>query len=157
MNTSTPIPDIAVQTTDILRAEVAQLEKIRQQIASDMSAMRQQEATLKQLGGRARDPGSATAAAAESTALDAERDKLSRLRALTEGERRALIDERLAVREEKMLLERKAEELKQREAWLDAREKDFEAKFGARKAKVVTKPPFTAKIFSFGARKKTVV
>jgi hypothetical protein len=161
MNTNPSTPDSTSQATDILRAEVAQLEKIRQQIASDMETLRTQEANLRVMENRIRDsrpPLPAAAPSADQAMLDAERDKLSRLRALTEAERRALVDERLAVREEKAMLERKAEELKQREAWLDAREKDFESakSSGRKKAVTESKPLFTTKIFNFGSKRKAV-
>ncbi len=132
-------------TTDHLRYEIAQLEKMRQQIFSDMEALRTQEQNLRSYEARLRGsqpplPGLTQAPfAGGAHEIDVEREKLSRLRALLEAERRSLVDERLAVREEKAALTQKAEELKQREAWLIARERDAAAKAftpppGARKS-----------------------
>ena len=155
--------DSSTQPTEALRAEVANLEKIRQQISSDMEVLRQQEANLRVFETRLRDSRSPIPASqpADQATLDAEREKLSRLRALTEAERRALTDERLSVREEKFALERKAEEIKQREAWIDARERDFEAKASGPKSKSNADsknraPLFSTKIFSFGSKRTPV-
>jgi len=116
---------------DHLRYEFAQLEKMRQQILADMEAMRAQEHNLRTYEARLRDsrpPFAAASAPPSDAALDIERDKIARLRALVEAERRALVDERLVLREERALLTQKAEELKQREAWVEGRERDLKAK-----------------------------
>ena len=143
-------PDNAMTTpaevpSDHLRYEIAQLEKLRQQIFSDMEALRTQEQNLRSYEARLRGslPPLPTVTQAPFAGspheIDVEREKISRLRALLEAERRSLVDERLAVREEKAMLAQKAEELKQREAWLVTRERDAKAKAfapppGARKS-----------------------
>ncbi|MBA3849463.1 MAG: hypothetical protein C0502_05635 [Opitutus sp.] len=114
-----------------LRHEAAQLEKMRQQIMSDMEALRTQEQNLRSYEARLRQMPAAHVAPAPvagAREIDAEREKLSRLRGLLEAERRSLVDERLAVREEREALAHKAGELKQREAWLEVRERDFQAR-----------------------------
>lgn len=132
---SQPVPSPA---SDHFRSEVAELEKIRAQILSDMEALRTQEENLRAYEARLRGsqpPLVATTTATrpplhanELTDLDALREKLARTRALLEAERRALVDERLAIREERATLETKAVALKQREAWVEARERAFAAK-----------------------------
>ena len=138
-NESTP-------ATDHLRYEVAQLEKMRQQIISDMEALRTQEQNLRSYEARLRQAPSAQVTQAPFAGqheFDAERDKLSRLRGLLEAERRSLVDERLAVREEKEMLAHKAEELRQREAWLEVRERDFKVRaFEAPPKKASSSSPF---------------
>lgn len=115
-----------------LSDEYAQLEKIRQQILSDMEALRLQEQNLRTYENRLRAVSSAGSLSSPASLgqqeLDAEREKLSRLRALLEAERRAVVDERLVLREERAALTRKADELRQREAWLDLREREAKAK-----------------------------
>jgi hypothetical protein len=123
---------------DYLRDETAQLEKMRRQIFSDMETLRTQEQNLRIYEARLRGSGSAAGA----PDLDVERDKLNRLRALVEAERRALVDERLSVREEKVLLTQKAEELKKREAWIELRERELRTQSFAPPPKA--KPPVSA-------------
>lgn len=114
-------------------AEHARLELMRRQVLSDMETLRVQEQNLRryemQLRGT-QPPMSVAAAVPVSAApeLEAEREKLARLRALLEAERRALVDERLVVREERTVLAQKAEALKQREAWLELREREAVAR-----------------------------
>lgn len=145
--------------TDHLRYEVAQLEKMRQQIFSDMEALRTQEQNLRAYEVRLRGsqppiPAATQTPFAGQHEFDAERDKLSRLRALLEAERRSLVDERLLVREEKALLEQKAVELKQREAWLVAQENAAKVKAFPPPAKTSANP-FQAmrNIVSLGAKR----
>jgi hypothetical protein len=125
-------PDNATPA-DHLRDEIAQLEKMRQQIFSDMEMLRQQEQNLRHYESRLRDsrpPMACTVTPFTSAPrdVDAEREKLSRQRALLEAERRALTDERIAMREEKTALAQYAEALKQREAWLLVQERELKAK-----------------------------
>jgi hypothetical protein len=125
-------PDNATPA-DHLRYEIAQLEKMRQQIFSDMEALRQQEQNLRRYESRLRDApipiGGTVAPFTEATReVEAEREKLSRQRALLEAERRALTDERIAMREEKAALAQYADALKQREAWLQVQERELKVK-----------------------------
>lgn len=147
---------------DHLRYEIAQLEQLRQQIHSDMEVLRAQEHNLRSYEAKLRDsqPPIVPATRAPFSAgalpeLDAERDRLSRLRALLEAERRALVDERLIVREEKAALEQKAAELKQREAWLVTQEHAAKVKaFAPPPPKASANPFRTAKnLLSLGSRR----
>ncbi|MBI2514319.1 MAG: hypothetical protein HYV96_20290 [Opitutae bacterium] len=139
---------------DHLRYEIAQLEKMRQQIFSDMEALRQQEQNLRHYEARLRGtqpPVGATVAPFTGNArdVDVEREKLSRQRALLEAERRALTDDRIAMREEKTALAQYAEALKQREAWVDMRERDLKVKAFAPPPAEAKKP---ASVAPFGIR-----
>jgi hypothetical protein len=154
MNDST----LSSTPTDHLRYEFSQLEKMRQQILSDMDALRVQEHNLRSYEAKVRGSRSPmpTAPVAADSALDAERDKVARLRALLEAERRAVVDERLVLREEKELLAQKAEELKQREAWIEVRERDLQARsFAPPAVKTASASPFAAarNLFSFGSKR----
>lgn len=146
-------PDNA-NPVDHLRYEIAQLEKMRQQIFSDMEALRQQEQNLRHYESRLRGApstpiGGTVAPFTEATReVEAEREKLSRQRALLEAERRALTDERISLREEKSALAQYADALKQREAWLQVQEREL-------KAKSFAPPPETKKpasVAPFGIR-----
>jgi chromosome segregation ATPase len=151
MNTTNDTPAAAA---DHLRYEIAQLEKMRQQIFSDMEALRQQEQNLRSFEARLRGsqpPVGATVApfTGSSHEIEVEREKLSRQRALLEAERRSLTDERLAVREEKTALAQYAEALKQREAWVELRERELKAKSFA-PPPAATKKPASTSPFRFG-------
>jgi len=118
---------------DHLSYEISQLEKLRQQIFSDMETLRQQEHNLRTYEARLRSlppPSGATVApfSGDHHDLAAAREKLSRQRALLEAERRALTDERIALREEKAAVSQQSETLKQREAWVELRERELQAK-----------------------------
>lgn len=107
--------------------EIARLEKLSRQIASDMEALRVQEANLRAYETRLREarpqPGPVAAGAAPATEeLQAAWEKFHRAQALLEAERRALTDERLAYREMAAGLKGREEELKRRESWLAQRE-----------------------------------
>lgn len=111
--------------------EFVRLDKMRHQILSDMEALRAQEENLRRYEVQLREsqpPMPVPSAAVLPPEFGAEREKLARLRALLEAERRALVDERLALREDKAALATQAEALKQREAWLDLREREAAAK-----------------------------
>ncbi len=116
---------------DHLRLEVEQLEKMRGQILADLETLRQQEQNLRSYEARLRGSPPAGAAATTSSDLDADREKLGRLRGLLEAERRALVDERLSLREERAAVATQAEDLRQREAWLAVRQREFEARRSA--------------------------
>lgn len=144
-----------VNPADHLRYEIAQLEKMRQQIFSDMEALRQQEQNLRSYESRLRGapPPTGTTIApftGGSREIDAEREKLSRQRALLEAERRSLADDRIALREEKTAVAQYAEALKKREAWLEVQERELKAKaFAPPPAAPVKKP---ASVAPFGLR-----
>jgi len=143
-----------VNPADHLRYEIAQLEKMRQQIFSDMEALRQQEQNLRSYESRLRGAPAPTGTTiapftGSSHEIDVEREKLSRQRALLEAERRSLVDDRIALREEKTAVAQYAEALKKREAWLEVQEREL-------KAKAFTPPPAPAKkpasVAPFGLR-----
>jgi chromosome segregation ATPase len=121
-----------------LRYEITQLEKMREQILSDMENLRTQENNLRAFESRLRGscppqshagftqapmgPGS------RSPLLDAEWEKFQRSRALLEAERRALNDDRMALRDEKTDLQQRDEAVRKRESWVEIREKELAAK-----------------------------
>lgn len=109
--------------------ELVRLDQLRRQITSDLEMLRAQEENLRryEMQLRGSQPPMPLPAAMQQES-EAEREKLARLRALLEAERRALVDERLLVREEKAALAQRTEELKQREAWLELREREAVAK-----------------------------
>ena len=136
-----PTPPDGFPGSDHDDREVAQFEKMRQQIMADLENLHQQERNLRTYEARLR--GAGPTAATSPSDLDADREKLGRLRGLLEAERRSLVDERLAVREEKEMLAHKAEELRQREAWLEVRERDFKVRaFEAPPKKASSSSPF---------------
>ncbi|MBI5424694.1 MAG: hypothetical protein HZA32_11480 [Opitutae bacterium] len=146
-------PDNA-NATEHLRYEIAQLDKMRQQIFSDMEALRQQEQNLRSYESRLRGapPPTGTTIApftGGSREIDAEREKLSRQRALLEAERRSLADDRIALREERTALAQYAEALKKREAWLEVQERELKARAFAPPPAPVKKP---ASVAPFGLR-----
>ncbi len=111
-----------------LRHEIAQLEKLRKQIYSDMESLRTQENNLRAYETRLREarpqpgPVAAGAASGGSEELNAAWEKFQRAHALLEAERRAHTDERLAFREQAAALKQREDELKRRELWLAQRE-----------------------------------
>jgi chromosome segregation ATPase len=138
-----PIQDPAFP--DHLRFEVEQLEKMRGQILADLETLRQQEQNLRSYEARLR--GAPPAPATSTSDLDADREKLGRLRGLLEAERRALVDERLALREERAAVAAQAEDLRQREAWLEVREREFQARqFAPPPDKATEASPFTFRL-----------
>lgn len=131
------MPSTTADNQDHIRYEISQLEKMREQILADMETLRTQEDNLRQFEARLRESmppwGHASRAPmgsghGDSGALAAEWEKFQRSRALLEAERRALADEMIVLREEKTELQRRNDALKQREAWLEVREKEFAAK-----------------------------
>jgi hypothetical protein len=129
-------------STDQIRFEISQLEKMRAQIMSDMEAMRAQERNLKAFEARIRDsmppmpmmgsrppfetsgsrPAFETRTTNSNPGFDGEWEKLQRARALIEAERRSLTDERLVLREERDILKQREENLRQRDDAIKARE-----------------------------------
>lgn len=115
----------------LLSDERLRLDRLRQQIHSDMDLLRAQEENLRRYEAQLRGsqpPMPGPVGGAVPSDLPSEREKLSRLRALLEAERRALVDERLILREEKAALALQAEQLKQREAWVELREREAAAR-----------------------------
>lgn len=107
--------------------EIARLERLQQQISSDMEALRAQEANLRAYENRLREarpqPGPVAAGAAPGAEeLQVAWEKFHRAQALLEAERRALTDERLTYREQAAALKAREDELKRRESWLAQRE-----------------------------------
>ncbi len=115
-------------TQEHLQHEIAQLEKLRTQIYSDMEALRSQENNLRAYETRLREarpqpgPVAAGAASGGNEDLAAAWEKFHRAHALLEAERRSHTDERLAFREEVAAFRQKESELKRRESWLAQRE-----------------------------------
>lgn len=120
-------------STEQVRFEISQLEKMRAQIMNDMEAMRAQEHNLRAFESRIRDsmppmPMSGTQSpfampnSGSNPGFSGDFEKLQRARALIEAERRTLTDERLVLREERDILKQREEVLRQREETLQARE-----------------------------------
>jgi len=121
--------------------EAARLEKLRAQLSTDIEAMQQKEASLREYELKLRqlvENASAGQAAQNSNqhyvttagreALDTEWEKYERAHALLEAARRSLTDDRLALkdREEKVMI--REQEVARRESWLKAREQQAAAK-----------------------------
>ncbi len=130
---STPTPD---------STEAARLEKLRDQLSTDMEAMQQKEATLREYEQRIRllidhvqgdqPPKNAsqfvvTTGPARAD-LDAAWEKYNRAHALLEAARRGLSDDRLALkdREEQVMI--REQEVARREAWVKIREQELAAR-----------------------------
>ena len=120
--------DPASSMKEQLKFEIVQLEKLRQQIMTDMDAMREREANLRQHEARLREAQGATVTVEQ---LNAGWEKYRRAHALVEAERRAACDERLVVRAEAATLKQREAALRQRETWLELREKQLQAREAA--------------------------
>ncbi|HVU16982.1 MAG TPA: hypothetical protein VHD32_08650 [Candidatus Didemnitutus sp.] len=156
--------------TEHLRYEITQLEKMREQILSDMENLRTQEANLRAFESRLRgsQPPQAQGQTqpqvqanvtqapivpnSRSPLLDAEWEKFQRSRALLEAERRALNDDRMALRDEKNELQQRAEALRKRESWIETREKELAAK-AMPPPKAPSQTPFEAAKSLFSLRR----
>lgn len=138
--------------------EAAHLEKLRTQISTDIEAMQQKEASLKEYEQRLRllvehtqhNPPSQNAShfivnsGPDRASLDSEWEKYHRAHALLEAARRGLCDERMVLKEREEKLKVREEEIARREAWLKAREQEIAAQVTAKPApKSKTKPSFT--------------
>lgn len=139
---SSPAENTPPPSTEQIRFEISQLEKMRAQIMSDMEAMRAQEHNLKAFEARIRDsmppmpmagsrppfessgsrPAFETRSNNSNSGFDGDWEKMQRARALLEAERRSLTDERLVLREERDILKQREENLKQREDAMKQRE-----------------------------------
>lgn len=123
--------------------EAARLEKLRLQLSTDIEAMQQKEASLREYEQRLRqlvEQANISQTAQNSNqhyvtsgreALDTEWEKYERAHALLEAARRSLTDDRLALkeREEKVMI--REQEVARREAWLKGREQQLAAKVEA--------------------------
>ena len=126
--------------------ETAHLEKLRAQLSTDIEAMQQKEASLKEYEQRLRllmDHNRQGQPAPQANqvyvnsgpdgraALDTEWEKYNRAHALLEAARRGLTDDRLALkdREEKVAL--REVDISRREAWVKAREQELAALIAA--------------------------
>ena len=144
--------------------EATRLEKLRGQLSSDMEAMHQKEASLREYEQRLRllvehAHGDRTQAPTtqqyrfsngpEQANLDAEWEKYNRAHALLEAARRGLADDRLALREREQQMMIREQEVARRESWVKAREQEL-----ARLAlpKVKSRPPIANSPFA-AARK----
>jgi len=145
--------------------EAAQLEKLRTQLSTDIEAMQQKEASLKEYEQRLRllvehsqsnRPPQAsnqyfvTSPAADRTELDAEWEKYERAHALLEAARRGLCDDRLAVKDREERVQLRETEVARREAWLKNREQELVALAEAKareQAVVKPKPTFASSPF----------
>ncbi len=144
--------------------EAAHLEKLRTQISTDIEAMQQKEASLKEYEQRLRllvehtqhspPPQNASqfyvTTGPSQASLDSEWEKYERAHALLEAARRGLCDDRMALkdREEKMLV--REEVVARREAWVKVREEEIAAHVQAQAAAaavIKAKPSFTTAPF----------
>ncbi len=143
--------------------EAAHLEKLRTQLSTDIEAMQQQEASLKEYEQRlrllmqhAQQPlphhaprGNQTYIATgpdSQQALDAEWDKYNRAHALLEAARRGLTDDRLAFKEREERLAQREQQVGQREAWVKAREQEIAAAQATKAVTPDSTPSFVTKL-----------
>jgi predicted nucleic acid-binding Zn-ribbon protein len=126
--------------------EAAHLEKLRTQISTDIEAMHQKEASLREYEQRLRilvdhvqhtnpphQPTGATPPAAAPTGpsqneLDAQWEKYERAHALLEAARRGLSDDRMALKDREQKVMIREQEVARREAWVKVREEEQAAK-----------------------------
>ena len=122
--------------------EAARLEKLRDQLSTDMEAMQQKEASLREYEQRLRlliehvhgqPPPAPTSQVIVTTGpgrsdLDTAWEKYNRAHALLEAARRGLSDDRLLLREREEQVMIREQEVARREAWLKVREQELAAK-----------------------------
>ncbi len=136
--------------------EAAHLEKLRTQISTDIEAMHQKEASLREYENRLRTlvdqvqntrPPQTTAphhappvAGPTQSDLDSAWEKYNRAHALLEAARRGLSVVRLALkdREEQEMI--REQEVTRREAWVKVREAELEARTKAQAVVAANKP-----------------
>jgi chromosome segregation ATPase len=139
--------------------EAAHLEKLRTQISTDIEAMHQKEASLREYEQRLRalvdhvqqtqsSQGTPTAQAPltgpSQAELDSQWEKYERAHALLEAARRGLSDDRMALkdREEKIMI--REQEVARREAWVKVREEELMGRLAVQTAAPAkTKGSFT--------------
>ena len=152
-------------TTAPENLEAAHLEKLRSQISTDMEAMQQKEANLREYEQRlrllvehthnSRPPMQAptqyfVTSAPDTKNLDAEWEKYNRAHALLEAARRGLCDDRLALKDREERLQAREVEVTRREAWVKVREQELDAMAQAREkaaAEIKVRPSFTSAPF----------
>ncbi len=143
--------------------ETAHLTKLRAQISTDIEAMQQKEASLKEYEQRLRllmehnrqgqpapqaNQSYLTSGPNSQEALDAQWEKYDRAHALLEAARRGLTDDRLALKEREDKLTQREENVSRREAWVKIREQELAAVDAARAAiPEAAKPTFTTAPF----------
>jgi hypothetical protein len=147
--------------------EAAHLAKLRSQISTDIEAMQQKEASLKEYEQRLRllmdhaqqgqpapqanqvyyAAGPAGPANQSQAALDAEWEKYDRAHALLEAARRGLTDDRLALKDREERLTFRERDTARREAWIKARELELAALSAPKPALPEVKPTFTTAPF----------
>ncbi|HTL69094.1 MAG TPA: hypothetical protein VL200_15620 [Lacunisphaera sp.] len=121
--------------------EAAHLEKLRAQLSTDMEAMQEKEASLREYEQRLRllvdhaqqpQPQHAPAQylvtnAPDTRAIEAEWEKYNRAHALLEAARRGLADDRLALKDREEKVQARETEVARREAWIKVREQELAA------------------------------
>src|SRR5262245_43984367 len=136
--------------------ETAHLEKLRAQLSTDIEAMQQKEASLKEYEQRLRllmehnrqgHPAPQAnqivmSAGPDRAALDAEWDKYNRAHALLEAARRGLTDDRLALKDREERLALREVEVARREAWIKVREQELAAAAVAKEPAPDSNPSF---------------
>jgi len=143
--------------------EAAHLEKLRSQITTDMEAMQEKEASMREYEQRLRllvdnahrqpapPPSSQyVVTSADARGLDAEWEKYNRAHALLEAARRGLCDDRLALKDREELLHAREVEVARREAWVKLREQELTGAAQARakaEADAKARPTFTSAPF----------
>lgn len=142
--------------------ETAHLEKLRAQLSTDIEAMQQKEASLKEYEQRLRllmdhnrqgQPAPqanqvvVTSGPNSQAALDAEWEKYDRAHALLEAARRGLTDDRLAFKEREERLNLREQEVARREAWIKAREQELNAAAAAKTVAPDSNPSFVTSPF----------
>ena len=153
-------------TTSPSHNEAAHLEKLRTQLSTDIEAMQQKEASLKEYEQRLRllvehaesrppqnpnqyfvTSGDPRNSAAE---LDSQWEKYERAHALLEAARRGLTDDRLAMKEREEKLALREVEVARREGWIKVREQELEVLAQAKAkeaADLKARPTFTSAPF----------
>lgn len=147
--------------------ETAHLEKLRAQLSTDIEAMQQKEASLKEYEQRLRllmdhnrqgQPAPqanqvvVTSGPNSQAALDAEWEKYNRAHALLEAARRGLTDDRLAFKEREERLAQREHEVAKREAWIKVREQELAAAAAPKVAKQESNPSFVTSPFKAASK-----
>lgn len=141
--------------------EAAHLEKLRAQLSTDIEAMQQKEASLREYEQRLRmlvdhahQPQPQQAAtqylvtsAPDTRALEAEWEKYNRAHALLEAARRGLSDDRLVLKDREEKVQAREVEVARREAWVKLREQELDAAAVRTQAAAKAKPTFTSSPF----------
>ena len=137
--------------------ESAHLEKLRTQLSTDIEAMQQKEASLREYEQRLRllvdhaqqtqpsQPAPASQFVVTSgpsqESLDAEWEKYNRAHALLEAARRGLCDDRMAVKDREEKLHVREVEVARREAWVKVREQELENQLKAQALALAQQKP----------------